>query len=986
VSNPLPNLISFTQSAGGKRYIGGFFNRFGTHFAKSFVQLSETDEVEFAGEVGRRSLLEDTQREPDADYSSRVSSLACPEDEDYIYLGGSFSHVTNNYEEDSGNLAHYYKNGDHSKREVIEVNNIARFNVNTREFSSIVSSVDPALSSFVGIRNFAANNTLVRRIECTGNKTAGVGRSCSTMYVGGIFTHAFGMEVKGYGILQRQVPSDMNSYAAVELSDIAMNSGITLTTLEIDPPAALSRSVYGGFFSPVSDDDSLLPLAVWLSVNGAGSRCIVGQDMLASPTCWGPAPPQYCCEPIWGEVAATLKVSDDEILLGGSFEKGGILNGDGTSMNFGYQNLVAIPIPSIDLTSPIAALNGVIATQMAARPKGISGGPSGKVLSLDCAVRDASGRCTKVLVAGGFNSWENFVLDPLTGKELKVTAQYCNQSALVLDWNPTASKYEPSPLLTDIGSRGQHIQHSTNLAYDSSKTYVNTIHHSANNTYLGGFFAKFNNIVRFNATHNELLGVPANLASLLPNSQGTEVLPNDRYSGNFEGNDGAEYDFSYSDWYNCSESLTASGSGEVSYFGGSFCCPYGHYCPSMLMDVECPRNWGYFCTQDKVGICPEGYFCLLPGIQLICPVGSVCPEGASLPRFCFPWEICTEEGMREPATESGLIFAAIIIFIVSFGSISILSWKNRQKRLLHEKIERQFNLRYNAFNNRPKTDNSSSKSAKNTKKQAASYSDEGLAGVEMAGTDGKHISITKAQKAEIEMQEREIRQRGLFGLKSGKKMASSISSGGSGQNPMLKGMDSSGSFKYEENPMGKAPEQWKTLKKMIGSAKNLMSSVRAVEGDDTDTRGKRCNSVAPNSNNLIDIRFEKLNVVLRSGKKILNNLNGEFKSGTMTAIMGPSGCGKSTTMSALTNRIKDGGKVLGDIYINGEKKNVMTIQHICGFVPQDDIMHRDLTVRENLRYYAKLKGDPYMSSIQRRSFTNEVIDILGLAHVQVCKK
>jgi len=137
---------------------------------------------------------------------------------------------------------------------------------------------------------------------------------------------------------------------------------------------------------------------------------------------------------------------------------------------------------------------------------------------------------------------------------------------------------------------------------------------------------------------------------------------------------------------------------------------------------------------------------------------------------------------------------------------------------------------------------------------------------------------------------------------------------------------------------------------------------------------------------MIDIRFEKLNVVLRSGKKILNNLNGEFKSGTMTAIMGPSGCGKSTTMSALTNRIKDGGKVLGDIYINGEKKNVMTIQHICGFVPQDDIMHRDLTVRENLRYYAKLKGDPYMSSIQRRSFTNEVIDILGLAHVQVCKK
>ena len=104
--------------------------------------------------------------------------------------------------------------------------------------------------------------------------------------------------------------------------------------------------------------------------------------------------------------------------------------------------------------------------------------------------------------------------------------------------------------------------------------------------------------------------------------------------------------------------------------------------------------------------------------------------------------------------------------------------------------------------------------------------------------------------------------------------------------------------------------------------------------------------------------------MLASGKKILEGVTGEFKAHTMTAIMGPSGCGKSTTMSALTNRIKDGGKVIGDIFINGKQRDVMTIQHVCGFVPQDDIMHRDLTVRENLRFYAKLKGDPNMSSIQ----------------------
>lgn len=71
-------------------------------------------------------------------------------------------------------------------------------------------------------------------------------------------------------------------------------------------------------------------------------------------------------------------------------------------------------------------------------------------------------------------------------------------------------------------------------------------------------------------------------------------------------------------------------------------------------------------------------------------------------------------------------------------------------------------------------------------------------------------------------------------------------------------------------------------------------------------------------------------------------------------------------MNALTNRIRDGGKVGGDIYVNGEKKHLMSIAHVVGFVPQEDIMHRDLTVRENLRFYLRLKGDPTLNREQRR--------------------
>jgi ABC-type multidrug transport system ATPase subunit len=143
-------------------------------------------------------------------------------------------------------------------------------------------------------------------------------------------------------------------------------------------------------------------------------------------------------------------------------------------------------------------------------------------------------------------------------------------------------------------------------------------------------------------------------------------------------------------------------------------------------------------------------------------------------------------------------------------------------------------------------------------------------------------------------------------------------------------------------------------------------------------------SIADNGDhmNKIDISFTNLCVVLQNGKKILNDITGKLEAGTMTAIMGPSGCGKSTTICALTNRIKNGGVVTGNILINGKKTHLMSIQHLVGFVPQDDIMHRDLTVRETLKFQARLKADPRFSGQERRAFVNEVLDILGLTHVQ----
>lgn len=163
---------------------------------------------------------------------------------------------------------------------------------------------------------------------------------------------------------------------------------------------------------------------------------------------------------------------------------------------------------------------------------------------------------------------------------------------------------------------------------------------------------------------------------------------------------------------------------------------------------------------------------------------------------------------------------------------------------------------------------------------------------------------------------------------------------------------------------GDARDKASKATEMVKTSESFRDSV--LEGTESGNSGSGRGSMIPQSEMRVDLTFRDLTVTLANGLKILNGVSGEMKAGTMTAIMGPSGCGKSTLMNALTNRIRDGGKVGGKIYINGEKKHLTTIAHVVGFVPQEDVMHRDLTVRENLRFYLRLKGDPTLTRHQRR--------------------
>src|SRR5207237_6236131 len=91
------------------------------------------------------------------------------------------------------------------------------------------------------------------------------------------------------------------------------------------------------------------------------------------------------------------------------------------------------------------------------------------------------------------------------------------------------------------------------------------------------------------------------------------------------------------------------------------------------------------------------------------------------------------------------------------------------------------------------------------------------------------------------------------------------------------------------------------------------------------------------------------------------------------ALVGRSGAGKSTLMVAVNDlRPAHQGKVL----YNGQDyyRNLAVFSSQLGYVPQDDIVHRDLTVERALFYAAKMRLPGDFTNAQIRQRINEVLE------------
>lgn len=106
----------------------------------------------------------------------------------------------------------------------------------------------------------------------------------------------------------------------------------------------------------------------------------------------------------------------------------------------------------------------------------------------------------------------------------------------------------------------------------------------------------------------------------------------------------------------------------------------------------------------------------------------------------------------------------------------------------------------------------------------------------------------------------------------------------------------------------------------------------------------------------------------------VNKLNLEISRGEIFGFLGPNGAGKSTTIRMLCGILSP---TSGDARVNGLSVNdePEKIKKIIGYMSQQFGLYNDLTVEENVEFFARLYLDTYREAIKAR---DRIIDMLGL--------
>ena len=140
----------------------------------------------------------------------------------------------------------------------------------------------------------------------------------------------------------------------------------------------------------------------------------------------------------------------------------------------------------------------------------------------------------------------------------------------------------------------------------------------------------------------------------------------------------------------------------------------------------------------------------------------------------------------------------------------------------------------------------------------------------------------------------------------------------------------------------------------------------------------RARRETPDVETHFDIVYRNLSLVLPGGRTIMRGVSGRFQRSRLTAIMGPSGAGKSTLLNLVLGKAK---RTNGEVFLNGKKDELFNYSELVGYVPQEDVMLRQLTVYEVLAFSARRRLPVGFNKAKIHAIITDIIRFLEIDHI-----
>ncbi|XWS66190.1 hypothetical protein CRYUN_Cryun05aG0178700 [Craigia yunnanensis] len=424
------------------------------------------------------------------------------------------------------------------------------------------------------------------------------------------------------------------------------------------------------------------------------------------------------------------------------------------------------------------------------------------------------------------------------------------------------------------------------------------------------------------------------------------------------------------------------------------CEPYLYQLPPGRPNHTCggANIWADVRSSSEV-FCSAGSYCSTTTQKKPCGSGHYCRMGSTSEKRCFKLTSCNSNTSNQDLHAYGImLIAATITLLLIIYNCSDQVLTTRERRLA-------------------KTREAAARSTRETTKARQRWKTAKNAAKKHASRLQTHFSQTFSLKKPAKHQEElKILDQTIFETNedlyapthmstSSESLSSSAPYEGQQMEPgnlmrMVHEKDNPDNYKgfdvgtHDRKPKGHKPKgkQPNTHSQIFKYAYSQLEKEKALQQENKDLTFSGVVSMATNpeirKRPLIEISFKDLTLTLKGkDKHLLRCVTGKIEPGRITAVMGPSGAGKTTFISALAGKAI-GCKMTGLILINGKNESIRSYRKIIGYVPQDDIVHGNLTVEENLRFNAKCRLPAYLSKPDKVLVVERVIESLGLQMVR----